>query len=178
MRFLVLVGLILVCAGCRTTEMGSAIKELPPVESVEEISIKIAESCAYDGDSRIEVTLYHETHVQEKGASVAQGKKTRFSIPVDAGVWMRVKRCDEEVGYEVVSECLIDGEMVPVSGMPGDNFTVKVEELALQKYRVMGVFLCRKQSETCDSEKTVTFDFVSNLNHETPVFRETVTHDL
>lgn len=174
MKYMGILLLMMILAGCKSAPKTCTV---PPNTRVEEMSIKIANGEEWKGQERITVTLYHSQSVKEKKVPGADGKKVQFSITVEPGIWAKIKRGDTVIGYSSESECLIDGEMVNVSGMPGDNFTVKVEALAIDKYRVMGIFLNCRHTEHGEMGKTISFDFVSDLGDETTVYRKKVVYD-
>ncbi|MDF7808078.1 hypothetical protein P4E94_11560 [Pontiellaceae bacterium B12219] len=165
--------LTLCCAlvGCQSAKEGAARR---PYTITDELNITVH---ADDAEEEFTFSVRHKTFMQEKGRHDSYGQKSEFSIQLKPSVWARVKRSSKVIGYTSQTECLLDGEMVEVSGMPGENFTVKIEPLALNRYRVLGIFLASQVSESGELGKTIPFDYVTEAGTETTVYRKTVAFD-
>jgi hypothetical protein len=165
--------LLLCCAlvGCQTAKNEATLK---PYTITDELNITIH---ADPTGEEFTFSVRHKTFMQETGRNDSHGKKSEFSIQLKPSVWARVKRSSTVIGYNSQTECLLDGEMVEVSGMPGENFTVKIEPLAMDRYRVLGIFLASQISESGELGKTIPFDYVTEADTETTVYRKTVAFD-
>jgi hypothetical protein len=164
-------GLCLALVGCqhpKNTAMPA------PYTITEELRVQVNPTAS---DDQLNFKLSHRTYKQEKGKNETVGSKGEFAIMVVPSTWARVKRSGVVIGYASETECLLDGEMVNVSGMPGENFTVKVEPLPMDRYRVIGIFLASRFSESGELGKTIPFDFVAELGKETTVYRKTIVFD-
>lgn len=167
-RYLVL-GVLALCAGCVSTKTEQA----PKVHTAtDELVISIQPA----GADQISFWMEHQVQVREKGAPAAQGRKNTFSIMVEPSVWARVTRRAESAGYTAETECLLAGEMVKVSGMPGENFCVKIEPLVMNRFRVTGIYLASRFSESGEFGETIPFDFTAVPGEETVVYRKTVVY--
>lgn len=167
----IMVGLCFIFAGCSTPKKAA----MPAAHTItEELRIQVDAAAS---NEKLIFSMSHHTSKLEKGQTDALGRKNVFSIKIEPSVWARVKRSSIVIGYTSETECLLDGEMVEVSGMPGENFTVKVEPLAMNRYRVIGIFLASHFSESGELGKTIPFDFVAELGEETLVYRKTVVFD-
>lgn len=155
--------------GCQSPKKASLPK---PHTITEELRIQVDEAAS---DEKLIFTLSHHTARQEKGKNDSHGRKNVFAIEIRPSVWAEVKRGGSMEGYDSKTECLLDGEMVEVSGMPGENFTAKIEPLAMGRYQVNGIFLASRFSESGELGKTITFDVVAELGEETTVYRKTST---
>ncbi|MDZ8119348.1 hypothetical protein [Pontiella agarivorans] len=169
MNVILRAGLFLLLAGC-----GSLKTTVPKSYMVtDELIIKIDPV----NDEKIGFWMDHAVQVREKGDVESRGKNHQFSIVVEPSVWARVKRSATVVGYSSETECLMGDEMVAVSGMPGENFTVKIEPLAINRFQVTGIYLASHISESGETAKTIPFDFVATPGEETTVYRKTVVLD-
>ncbi|MDF7800548.1 hypothetical protein P4C99_13815 [Pontiellaceae bacterium B1224] len=153
--------------GCQSPKKAPSPK---PHTITEELHIQVDEGAS---DEKLIFTLSHHTSRQEKGESDSHGRKNVFAIEIRPSVWTEVKRSGRIVGYDSETECLLDGEMVAVSGMPGENFMAKVEPLAMDRFQVNGIFLASRFSESGELGETITFNFVAELGKETTVYRKT-----
>ncbi|MDF7823668.1 hypothetical protein P4B35_06545 [Pontiellaceae bacterium B12227] len=170
LRYRVAVVLVGVLAGCQTAKK----TEMPKAHTItDELVIRVDDGV----DDKLKFSLSHHTVFQQKGERESRGKKSEFSVTVEPSVWARVKRSGVLIGYTSATECLLDGEMVEVSGMPGENVCVKVEPLAMDRFRVIGIFLASRMSQSGELGKTIPFDFVAELGNETAVYRKTVVFD-
>ncbi|QBG48128.1 hypothetical protein EGM51_12250 [Verrucomicrobia bacterium S94] len=162
-------GLLFLLAGC------SHLKPtvLKPCMVTDELIVKIEPV----EDEQIAFWMDHYVKVREKGVPESHGRNHHFSIVVEPSVWARVKRSATVVGYSSETECLMGDEMVAVSGMPGENFTVKIEPLAINRYQVTGIYLASHFSESGEIGKTIPFDFVAVPGEETTVYRKTMVFD-
>ncbi|MEI6891954.1 MAG: hypothetical protein V5783_07260 [Pontiella sp.] len=157
-------------AGCHSAKRA----EMPEGHTItEELVIKVD---AASGD-KLEFSLRHHTVFQQKGEREARGTKSEFLVTVEPSSWAQIKRSGILIGYTSSTECLLDGEMVGVSGMPGENVSVKIEPLAIDRFRVIGIFLASRMSESGELGKTIPFDFVAELGKETTVYRKVVVFD-
>lgn len=168
-RYLAL-GLLLALTGCKSPRRAAIPK---PHTMTDELMIKIQPG----NDGKINFVLEHQVQKQEKGAPESRGRKNAFSIMVKPSVWSQVKRSATVIGYSSKTECLMSGEMVNVSGMPGENFSVKIEPLAMNRFQVTGIYLASHFSEAGELGKTIPFDFVATPGEETMVYRKTVVFD-
>jgi hypothetical protein len=157
--------------GCQSAKKGAISI---PYTITDELNIIVH---ADPADEELTFSVRHKTAMQEKGKRESHGEKSEFSIQLKPSVWASVKRSSTLTGYSSQTECLLDGEMVEVSGMPGENFTVKIEPLAIDRYRVLGIFLASQISESGELGKTIPFDFVTEADTETTVYRKTVVFD-
>lgn len=164
-------GLLLLLTGC--SSLKSTTPKPKPYTVTDELIIKVDPV----EDEKIAFWMDHAIQVREKGESESRGRNHHFSIVVEPSVWARVKRSATVIGYSSETECLMGGEMVSVSGMPGENFTVKIEPLAINRYQVTGIFLASHRSESGEIGKTIPFDFVATPGEETTVYRKTVVFD-
>lgn len=168
-RYLIF-GVLLVCAGC----VGPKQAQVPNAHTVtDELVIKVEPA---EGD-KIGFWMEHRVDTREKGAPEAHGRKNAFAIMVEPSVWARVKRSAAVIGLDSETECLLGGEMVRVSGMPGENFSVKIEPLVMNRFRVTGIYLASRYSESGELGKTIPFDFTAVPGAETVVYRKTTVFD-
>jgi len=158
-------------AGCKSAPKQAVVPK--PYTVTDELVIKIDPA----EDEKIEVWMEHKIQMREKGAVESIGRNNHFSIIVEPSVWAKVKRSATVIGYSSETECLMGDEMIQVSGMPGENFTVKIEPLAIERYRVTGIYLASRMSEAGEIGKTIPFDFVATPGEETTVYRKTVVFD-
>ena len=163
-------GLVGLLVGCQSTKN----VEMPEGHTITDELVIRAD--AAEG-TQLNFSLRHHTVMRQKGQNESLGKKNEFSVIIEPSVWARVKRSGILIGYTSATECLLDGEMVEVSGMPGENVTVKIEPLAMDRYRIIGIFLASHMSKSGELGKTIPFDFVAELGKETTVYRKTVVFD-
>lgn len=168
-RYLAL-GCILAMTGCKSPHHADLPK---PHTITDELMIKIQPG----DDEKISFVLEHQIQKQEKGAPDLRGRKNAFAIMVKPSVWAQVKRSATVIGYSSETECLLGDEMVNVSGMPGENFSVKIEPLAMNRFQVTGIYLASHFTEAGELGKTIPFDFVATPGEETLVYRKTVVFD-
>ncbi len=169
-RYVVILGGLLLCAGCRSVKPEQA----PAVQTLtDELIIKIEPA---EG-GQIAFWMEHQLQVREGDAPDARGRKNAFSIVVQPSVWASVTRCAAVSGYSSETECLLSGEMVKVSGMPGENFSVKIEPLVMDRFRVTGIYLASRLSDSGELGETIPFDFTAVPGEETVVYRRTVVMD-
>jgi len=163
-------GLLIALTGCKSPQRAGIPR---PHTITDELMIKIQPG---DGE-KINFVLEHQIQKKEKGAPESRGRKNAFSIMVKPSVWSQIKRSATVIGYSSETECLMGGEMVNVSGMPGENFSVKIEPLAMNRYQVTGIYLASHFTESGELGKTIPFDFVATPGEDTLVYRKTVVFD-
>lgn len=171
MKHCIILGLLIALAGCKSVPKQAEMTESYTV--TDEVVIKVEPVEA----DKIAFWMEHKVQVREKGESESVGRNNHFSITVEPSVWAEVKRSATVIGYSSETECLMGDEMVKVSGMPGENFTVKVEPLAIERYQVTGIYLASHMSASGEIGKTIPFDFVATPGEEITVYRKTVVFD-
>ena len=164
------VTLVLILCGCKSPQQASMPR---PHVITDELVIKVQPA----EDGKIRFWMQHHVQVQEKGDPESRGSKNAFSVDVEPSVWAKVRRSATVIGYSSETECLMGDEMVKVSGMPGENFTVKIEPLVMDTYQVTGIYLASRFSESGETGKTIPFDVIATPCEEITVYRKTVVFD-
>ncbi|WP_372796073.1 hypothetical protein [Pontiella sp.] len=163
-------GLCLLLSGCSTLKTDS-----PP--SAYTITDELMITVEPEEDHRICFVMEHQVQRQEKGEPELHGRKNAFSITVEPSVWAQVKREDGVARYSAETECLMGDELVRVSGQPGENFSVKIEPLAMDRFQVSGIYLAARYSASGELSKTIPFDFIATPGEPTLIYRKTVVFD-
>ena len=171
MKHSIILGVLVLLAGCKSAPQKAALPK--PYTVTDELIIKIDPV----EDEKVAFWMDHKIQVREKGEAESRGRNNHFSITVEPSVWAKVRRSATVIGYSSETECLMGDEMVAVSGMPGENFTVKIEPLAIERYQVTGIYLASRMSESGEVGKTIPFDCVATPGEEITVYRKTVIFD-
>ncbi|VGO12194.1 hypothetical protein PDESU_00745 [Pontiella desulfatans] len=167
--------MLIALSGCKTPAPPAAIPE--SCTRIEELVVKINKTAPYEKNGDYHVSLHPRKTVLEGDKTVEEKNETIMGIVVKAGQWAQINASATVIGYTAFTECLMGEEVAKVSGMPGKNFTVKVEPAGEGRFHARGILLTSKHGESGEIGETIPFDFMAELGSETTVYRKTTIFD-